>query len=324
MAAFAEPVRVGKYPAKVVPEQVVPLTLNGKGVLTDLVDTSQRIEAGTVVGILNKEQTETEREDMELALEREVLSKHDEMRKLRVQRHKVEFFLKLSPAERRYAADKGEANEIEMTRETLQDIDARINLLKRETATAQRRKRHEFDTKHDELTVRMPFAGRLQYNITVPEDLSQPVDYTTGVRQGFAVACDDSAYYITLAINNGALTQLPEENFSVTLPLPRGKELRGTYSHRKVERSNGGGDLLVYFFKLPEADREVAYSLMGSNANAILYFDAGADVQTVSKAELVADPRASQCEDWDQLVQTVYPGCSIVIVCERSIIISKN
>lgn len=321
--AFAGLVKVGRYPAKIVPEQVCSLGFSGKGTVTDLVDPSGRIPAGTVIGILNKDLTATEFEDMELALERELLGKQDEIRKLEEQRRKVGFYLTLSPEERRYA--QLDESGVDVTEATLQDIDARINLLRREMATLERRRRHDFDVKHADLTLRMPFDGRLQYSIALPEDLSTPVEYHGGASyQGFATACDDSAFYITIVISNAALTQLPEENFSVVVSLPDRRELRGTFARRKVERSNGGSDILVYFFRVPVEDHETAFSMLGSNATATLYFEAGEGVETVSKAELLADPRASQCDDWEQLVETVYPGYGIIIIAEREIVIRKH
>lgn len=319
----AAPVKVGKYAAKIVPEQVATLNFAGKGTVTDMVDASQRLEAGTVIGILNKEETEEAREDMELALEREILTKNDEIRKLQAQRNKVAFYLQLTDEEKRYASEEISAEEA-VTQDTLRDIDARIRLLERELATSQRRKRKEFDEKHRDLTLRMPFDGRLQYNIPKREEDGKPVPFNGGQFQSFATVCDDSAFYITISIGNSDLTQLPEENFSVSVSLPKRPPLLAAYSHRKVERANSGGDMLVYFFRLPQEDHDVAYSMLGSNCRADLFYEAGEGVQSVPKAALVADPRAAECEDWQQLVQTVYPGYSIVIIAERDIIIHKD
>lgn len=319
----AAPVKVGKYAAKIVPEQVASLNFTGKGTVTDMADASQRLEAGTVVAILNKEETEEAREDMELALEREILSKNDEIRKLQAQRRKVSFYLQLTDEEKRYAPETSAPDEV-LTQETLRDIDARIRLLERELATSQRRKRKEFEVKHRDLTLRMPFAGRLQYNVPLQHEEGKPLQFSGGQFQSFATVCDDSSFYITISISNSDLTQLPEENFSVSVALPKRPPLHGTYSHRKVERSGSGGDMLVYFFRLPKEEHEVAYSMLGSNCRAELFYEAGEGVQSVSKAALVADPRAAECEDWQQLVQTVYPGYSIVIIAERDIIIHKN
>lgn len=323
MPLTAAPVRVGKYAAKIVPEQVAALNFTAKGTVTDLANAAGRLEAGAVVAVLNKDETEEAREDMELALERETLAKNDEIRKLQAQRRKVAFYLQLTDEEKRYAAEASESEGL-LTQETLRDIDARIRLLERELATAQRRKRKEFDLKHRDLTLRMPFAGRLQYNVPLPAETDKPLEYSGGQYQSFATVCDDSAFYVTISISNSDLTQLPENDFSVSVSLPGREPLCGTFSHRKVERANSGGDMLVYFFRLPQEEHETAYSMLGSNCRAELYFEAGEGVQSVSKAALAADPRSAECEDWQQLVQAVHPGYSIVIIAEREIIIRKN
>ena len=172
----AAPVQVGRYSAKIVPERVSVLTIPDAGIVSDLASAEGRLEAGTVIAILDKERTAENREDMELQIARERITKRDEIQKLRNQRRKVEFYNSLSTDERRFNSDfKGDD---QPGSNTLQDIDERISLLERELKTVERRKRKEFDEKHDKLTLRMPFRGRLQYNITLPEDTSKPFEYT--------------------------------------------------------------------------------------------------------------------------------------------------
>ena len=317
----AESVPVGTYPAKVVPEQVAVLNLPERGVITNLADETSRLHRGDVIAILNKERTEEEREDMELQIARERLNKKDEMRKLQAQRRKIAFYLSLSEGEKKYATDFRQ-EDTPSTPESLADIDERLELLQRELDTMERRKRSEFQHKHEADTLKMPFDGRLQYNITLPEDRTKPFELT-GLVQNFATVCDDSAFYVTLHISQSELTQLPAENFSVEVSLPEGKKLEGVYAFRRVERAASGSDMLVYFFRLPAEDHETAYSMMGSNTRATLRYEAGEGVELVSKAALLTHPGASDCENWEQLVQLVYPGARMVIQAERYILLSK-
>lgn len=315
---LAEPVVVGKFSAKIVPERIGMLNLPERGTVTDLVDATDRIKAGTVVAVLNKERTETEREDMELQIARERINKKDEVQKLRAQRRKVSFYTSLSPSERRYNTDfKGEEPP---TPETLSDIDERISLLERELETMERRKRMEFTRKHDPFTLRMPFDGRLQYNVTLPDDLSQPLEYAENSRV-FATVCDDSAFYITINVADSDLSLLNEQNFSTTVALPGGRKMHGTYSHRRVERANHGGDMLVYFFKVPAGMHETAYNMLGSNTNATLTYEAGDDVIHISKAELIARPEAATAENWEELINLTHPGYGILLVGQRELIL---
>ena len=318
---WAEQVLVGKFNAKIVPERVATLSLPERGTVTDLVDASGQIEAGTIIAVLNKQRTADEREDMELQIERERLTKKDEIHKLQAQRRKVKFYNSLSPRERRYNTDfKGD--EIPHA-DSLRDIDDRIALLDRELKTMERRKRDEFARKHDPLTLRMPFTGRLQYTLTLPEDITQPFDFAETIRT-FATVCDDSAFYITIEVGESDLSLLREQNFTTIVKLPGGKKLVGTYSHRRVERAGNGGDMLVYFFKLPEQDYPTAYNMLGSGTSAQLIYETGADVLKVRKAELAARPEAATCENWEELISTVYPDYAILLIGQRELVLTPK
>lgn len=320
-ALHAEMVLVGEYPAKIVPEQVAVLNLPERGTVTDYVDDSRRHPKGTVVAVLNKERTAQEREDMEIQLEREHLNTREELRKLEDQRAKVEFYHSLSPQERKYATELVQGEQV-VSSAALEDIDARIRLLRREEQTMERRKRQEFERQHENLTLRMPFDGRLQYNVTMPEDGVQPYEYTGGAVQNFATACDDSAFYVCINMARAELTQLPSERFLVKVTLPGGKSLSGRFDHSRVER-NSSSDMLVYYFRLPDESREIAYSLLGSNAKAVLLYEAGEGTERISKASLVLAPEAAECESWEALVSRVYPHHEVVIVTDRDIVIRR-
>ncbi|MBR5888882.1 MAG: hypothetical protein IKY92_02425 [Akkermansia sp.] len=316
----AEPVQVALLPAKIVPEQAATLSLEN-GVVTHLADASQHQAAGAVIAVLHEERTEQEREELELKIARENMRLRDELRKLEVQRQKVQFYLDLSPRERRYAKGMG-ADDVPPTPESLKDIDERIGLLKREQESSPRLMKQEFERNHAKLTLKMPFAGRLQYQFPLPEDRTKPFEYVSLPGRHFAAVCDDSAFYITVALSRAELINLPEENFSVSVSLPEGRQLRGTFAQRKLEQNNTGrGDMLVYYFQVPEADKETAFNLLGSNAQARLFYEAGEHAQFVSKLELVAHPAAAECENWEQLIQRLYPEHVLVLVGERDIII---
>ena len=316
----AEPVQIALMPAKIVPEQAATLHLEN-GIISHLADTNHRLEAGTIIAVLNEERTTQEKEELELKLAREELRLRDELRKLEVQRSKVQFYLNLSPRERRYAGKMG-ADDMPPTEESLRDIDARVALLRREMENAPRLMKQEFERNHAKLTLKMPFGGRLQYHFTLPRDPSIPFEFLNLPGRPFASVCDDSAFYITINLSKAELTQLPEKNFSVSIDLPEGKVLAGQFSHRKVEQSTAGeGDMLVYFFKVPEADNETAYKMLGSHAKARLVYDAGENVQYVSKLELIAHPEAAECENWEQLVARLYPQHDLILIGERNIII---
>ncbi len=316
----AEPVLVGTFPAKVVPEQISVLNLPEKGIVTDIAQEGHQAK-GAVLAILDKERMEEEREDMEFALAKERISQRDELRKLRQQREKLVFYLGLTPEERKYAtADVPTEGEMP-TNESLRDIDERIALVQRDLDTMEKRKRTEFERKHEKQTLRMPFDGRLQYNVNLPEDRTKPYEFT-GMVQNFATVCDDSSYYVTISVARSDLSLLPEDKFSVRVALPEGRELRAPFAFRRVERSgSSGGDMLAYFFRLPEADSETAYGMLGSNTKASLFYEVDGTVERVSKASLAAHPQAGQCESWAELVALAHPGAVVVVVADRDVVI---
>lgn len=316
----AEPVQVAILPAKIVPEQATTLNLEN-GIVSQLADASNRLEAGAVIAVLNEERTAQEREELQLKIAKEKIRLRDDLRKLENQRSKVQFFLNLSPRERKYADNMGQSD-MPPTPDSLRDIDERISLIKREMESSPRLMEQSFERSHAQLTLKMPFPGRLQYHFTLPKDTSKPFAYHNLPGRPFASICDDSAFYITINLSKAELTMLPEKNFSVTIDLPEGKRLQGHFSHRTVEgNASGKGDMLVYHFKVAEEDKEIAYNMLGSNAKARLVYDAGENVQYVSKLDLIAHPEAAECENWEQLVARLYPGHHLVLIGERNIII---
>lgn len=319
----ADVIDLGKYSAKIVPEQVAVLNLPDRGTVTDI-PRVERLQKGDVIAIVNRDQTADEREDMELALERERLNTRDEIRKLEAQRKQVSFYLNLTEAERKYATDVANQDGSPPTREALQDIDDRLSLAKRNLASMERRRRAEFDRTHDNLTLRMPFNGRIQYHVTLPENPQAPYEHTGANVQNFATVCDDSSFYITIAIADSELTALPEKSFSAFISLPEGRSIHGTFAFRRVERGGSSSDLLAYYFRIPESDHEQAYRMLGSNSQATLLFDAGTNTKRITKAELSQHPEAEKCESWRDLAARVYPDHNIVLITAREVILRRK
>ncbi|MBE6419265.1 MAG: hypothetical protein E7031_03965 [Akkermansiaceae bacterium] len=323
--ATGESIVVGKYPAKVVPEQISEIHLKENGIISLCAEPGKRLKKDDIIAEVNKEQTEHDRADLELELLRETISKEDEIRKLSAQRRRVEFYLSLSESERRYNTDfKGD--DTAPTPEALADINRRIELLEKEIATLERRKKREFDLKHDPLIIRMPFDGQLQFNVPLPETAEERQKGFTlpeNNMRTFATVCDDSAYYITVSITEGEQSLLDENKFSVSISLPEGKKLKGTFDHRMVERA-GNGDALIYYFRIPQEDHATAHRMLGSRYTATLNYEVTGEVLRVNKAELAAHPQAAQCDDWEALVAVAYPDYAILIVGTRELVLCKK
>lgn len=317
-AALAAPIQVGIMPAKIVPEQIASLPLD-RGIVSSLADDRVPHKRGDVLAILNHELMQQEREEMELKLARERITKKDEIRKLEAQRHKIAFYRNLSEKERRYAAPEA----AQLDADTLADVDERIALLKREMDSLERHRNNELARKQAKNTLKMPFDGRVQYHFTLPEDPTQPFEYHSTGGMPFATVCDDSAFYVTINLTRAELTQLPEQDFSVEIHLPEGKKLHGEFSHRRVEQ-NGNGDMLVYFFRIPVEEHERAFNMLGSQARARLFYKAGEGTHLLNKAELAKHPRAARCRTWEELIADLYPEYHLILIGERDIVVRKT
>lgn len=320
-AAEEGTVLLGKYKADIVPEQARSISLPEQGVVTGLVSDKGRIARGTVIARVNADQIELKRQEMENAILRERVQKNDEIRKFEKQRSELEFYRDLpNDDHRRYAPRPGD---VEPTAQALADLEDRIALAKRELKSGEERKRMDFQKMLDSYVVKMPFDGRLQYHFTLPEDPSTPVELEVG--KPFITVCNDAAFYIALGIAQSEITQLPGENLSVEISLPEGKKLRGAFARRRVEQGSGGKSaVLTYYFKIPEEDADLAYSLIGSSSMAKLYYRGPSDVMLVNKKQLALDPRAHDALEWSELAEIVHPDCRVIVVADDYVIMRKK
>ena len=317
-APEGDTVFLGKYGAEIVPEQMRSITLPEQGVVTDLVDASGRITKDTVVARVNADQIALKEQETEISILRERVSKKDEIRKLEKQKAELQFYSSLPQEQRKYQTKPGDA---EPTAEALADLDERIALARRELTCGEERKRQDFQKTIDTFVVRMPYNGRLQYHFSLPEEQGAPVKLDVG--QPFISVCNDAAFYITMPIPQTEITQLPAEKLSVEIALPENKTLRGMFARRRVEQSSGGTKL-VYFFRIPKEDDELAYSMLGSSPTARLFFSGGSGVSLVGKKELALDPRAKDATEWAELAAMVYPDCTVVVVAEDAVVLRKK
>lgn len=313
---------LGDYPAQIVPEQVRPFPVPEKGEATNLVDISQRIAKDTLIGVVNQDEIVRQEEELETALKREKLAKKDEILKLTRQKEEIEFILRLPSEERRFATQGGSADP---DKRALAHLKEQIELSQQELVQLEPRKRLDFKKKKDTFVIKMPFEGRLQYHFTVPENLTQPCYVDPS--QPFATACDDSAFYITIRINNSEISQMNGELFKVTVNVPGGEQLEANFSHKRIEKVGGGGggqETLVFFFKLPSNERERMYDMLGANLQAKLFFKAPEGTLAIEKVSLAARKEARSTTSWEQLIDICYPGYALVLAGERHLILQKK
>lgn len=292
------------------------VNLPEKSLISDLAPEGA-CEKGQIIARLDADEMAEGKVDLELKILRDKITKTDAIRDLEKKKRELEFYMSLSKKEREFETTIYKSEDLPPER-ALEDLNMRLELAIKELDRAEYTLRKDFADKEKKSILVMPFRGRLQYHITLPDDMSAPFECTPV--QQFATVCDDSAFYISIGISQTDLTQLPAERFSVSIPLPAGKELTGKYDHRRVER-NATSDLLVYYFRVPQEDHEVAFSMIGTQGKARLYYHGTGDVKRLSKAQLSSDPRASSVEDWQELIQIIYPDYNILLEADKDILI---
>ncbi len=316
-ALAAEYVEVGSYPAKVAPEQIAMIPIAEPGYVTDWVDDERRYKKGDVLARVNKEQLKEDREDLDLQLLSERISKKDSIAALKKQKRQLQFYFSLSERERRYASDIQVDGELP-TREAIEDINERISLAEKEMELKPKRRLEEFEKKVRLNTITMPFDGRFQYQIILPEDRSVP--YETKAVAHFATAIDDSSYYIAVPMTQAALSQLPAEKFIARIDLPAGKQLNGVFAHRRLEKTNTG-EGYVYYFRVTEADEQRAYSMLGSTAQVKLFYQLSDNLKRVNMDQHYGGAAAESSSSKEEFIRKSFPGYNLLLETDSELLL---
>lgn len=319
-SVFAEEILLGEFPAEITPEQARVIPLKETGKVTELIDISGRIPRDTIIACVNRDEIEQKERETELELLRNAVSKKDEIRKLEEQKAELKFYLSLPPSQRKYETTISDKS---TTKKSLEDLEERIDLTRQEQIITDKKKRMEFAKLRDQYIIRMPYDGRVQYHFTIPEDPEQPLELESG--QPFITVCNDSAFYINIALSQSEMTQLPPEKLHVTLSLSEGKSLSGNFAHRRVEADRSGrGSRLIYSFRVPQKDHNLAYSLISSKCIAKVYYEIDGEMLRISKNELNLNPMALRATSWSQLAESVYPDYVVVVVAADAVILRKK
>ena len=319
---------VGQYRTKITPEKARVFVMPAHGVVTDLVPPGQRVKKGTVIARVNKEELELERKTMEVEILKERVAKQDEIQKLQKDRREVLFVSSLTREERAFfdksSQDVAKTNNPE---EVLKSIDDKIELAKKQIELVDAQKRAEFAKKEESFIVTMPFDGRLQYQFQRNEvDEQEGVFIENG--KDIAAVCDDSAFYLTIIVSNPEIANIPSSQLKLSLELTNSQIIDGFFSHKRVEKNQGGGggnmDMLVFYFKVDPSAHDVLYSMLGANCIAKLYFHADDQIKVLSKMELAKMPEASQAVHWQELVENVAPGYELILIGETQLFARKK
>ncbi len=313
----AEFIEVGTYPAKVSPEQIAILPVVEKGYVTQFADETKRLKKGDIIAKVNEEQLKEEKLDLDLQILSDKITRKDSIRALKKQKRQLQFYFSLSERERRYASDIQVHGEVP-TREAIEDIDERIELAEMEMERKPLRMEKDFQKKVEANTITMPFDGRFSYQVILPEDRSQP--YETKAESHFATAIDDSSYYITMPITQASLTQLPTDKFITRIDLPAGKQLNGVFSHRRLEKA-GNSEAFVYYFRVPASDMERAYDMLGSTAQAKLFYQLSDSHKRVDLNQHYGGEAAENSASKEEFIRKTFPGYNILLETDTELIL---
>lgn len=314
---------VGQYNSKIVPEQVRIFVAAEKGNITHLIQPSGRVPKGTVFGKMNQDELALEKEDIEMNLLKDKLAKEEEIIKQEREKKEILYMMSVPSSERKWIQDgkykKGD-------KQIIKNIDDKIELAKTEFAVTSKKKRAEFKKKEEAYTFIMPFDGRLQYQFTLPDKLdANTAQYTESGRE-IAIACDDSNFYLSISISNPEITKINPKNFVLQLELSNGRIIKGTYSHKRVEKSQGsqGGEMLAFFFRLPQENHDEIYEMTGTNPISKLYYKTEQDVEMLNKMDIASKPEAKEANSWQELLNKIMPEYEVVLVGETQIIVRKK
>lgn len=315
--SLAETLVIGTYPAKIAPEQMMILALPSKGLVTNITPQEQRCKKGDIIARLDKKELKREKEQLEIAIRKDIVTRKDQIRSLEQDKRKLEFYLNLSPEEQSFETEIHN-NKLIDAKEASLDIEERLDIARLELESAPENMREDFNDKFESHNLEMPFDGSIRHLVTIPE--SNKEQFESFKAQPFATAYDDSHFYILLSITQSQHSQLPPEDFHVKVKLPAGKSLKGTFNKRLVQGA-GQNDSLVYYFILDKKDNQTAFDMLGTTSRAELIYSIPAEAKSIDKSSLSLHPDAADCENWEELIEKIYPQHHLLIEADESILI---
>ncbi len=318
LSSSGEGLYVSRHAARILPQRIVTISAPEAGDARILSFAEGRVDAGTKLAVLNDDILTMEERELELSIRQQRLERDKAVHKLSKSREELEFIRNLPQQRRGYVEEHLKTS---VDEELLSAIDEEIALLNEKFKLAEDRLRQAAEKKRRASTLVMPFDGRIRYHIPLPDREGASVTIPSSVP--VLTAIDDSAYYIVLAAGNPNWTKLEHERLQLTVNLGSGHSLRARWHHQIVEKGERG-ESLFYYFRLPEQDSERAFSLLGTNIVAELYYDCDKDWLYERKSDLAAEMGATPIETWEKLVETLRPGYGIVFIGETHLCLRKR
>ena len=274
--------------------------------------TEGKVKKGTLLVRINPDELALDEQELQQQIERNNLTAETEILQLLRQKEELQFISKLPPQRRVYVEQHVKA-----------DVDDRaISLLERKIAACRnsaqlsnQRLQKIFDKKRSLREIRMPFDGRIQYHLTIPEDDGLAL---VSSNAPIVTIADDSILYIVVSITDPALSRLDAKRLSVLLDIGNARTLTAPWSHGKIQKGDRG-EGLVYYFTIPADMHNRAWPLVGANLVAHLHYQAEEGAIYESKANLALEAGTERYESWEELLQALRPGYAIAFNGETHI-----
>lgn len=296
---------ISRHPAKVVPRRVLPITPDMSGEVEVVYRGGSKAPKDTLLLRINPDELALDEKELRIQIERNNLSAETEVLQLTRQKEELEFITKLPTERRVYVVQHLKAD---VDERALALLDRKIALTRENARLSNERLQNAFEKKRKLREITMPFDGRIQYHMAIPEEGQKTLVSSNGP---VVTIADDSLLYIVINMTDPALARLDTSRLHISLKMGNGRTLTAPWSHSKVQKGDRGENM-VYYFTVPEDERERVWPLVGANLVAHLYYQAEADSIYISKAELARQAGPSRFESWEELLAALLPGYTIV------------
>lgn len=296
---------ISRHPAKVVPRRVLPITPDMSGEVEVVYRGGSKAPKDTLLLRVNPDELALDEKELHLQIERNNLAAETEVLQLMRQKEELEFITKIPPERRVYVVQHLKAN---VDERALALLGRKIAATRENAKLNNERLQKAFEKKRKLREITMPFDGRIQYHLAIPEEGQRTL---VGSNGPVVTIADDSMLYIVINMTDPALARLDTSRLHISLKMGNGRTLTAPWSHSKVQKGDRGENM-VYYFTVPEDERERVWPLVGANLVAHLYYQAEADSIYISKAELARQAGASRFESWEELLAALLPGYTIV------------
>lgn len=296
---------ISRHPAKVVPRRVLPITPDMSGEVEVVYRGGSKAVKDTLLLRINPDELALDEKELRLQIERNNLSAETEVLQLMRQKEELEFITKLPPERRMYVVQHLKTD---VDERALALLERKIAATRNNAQLSNERLQNAFEKKRKLREITMPFDGRIQYHLAIPEDGQKTLVSSNGP---VVTIADDSLLYVVINMTDPALARLDTSRLYVSLKMGSGRTLTAPWSHSKVQKGDRGENM-VYYFTVPDEIRERVWPLVGANLVAHLYYQAEPDSIYVSKAELAREAGGRRFESWEELLATLLPGYTIV------------